>query len=142
MGPSYSIRFTPRKPSSIWSAVNIAKVAQLQATGRMTPAGVAAFALRKAEKSAIYSHEQAASAELPAPLQKACRKDKAAWAFFASTLPGYRKQMLHWVTSAKRAETQAVRFAQLLAACQAGQRVDLWSKRPVALSRPAPAATK
>ena len=56
---TYSIRFTPRKPSSIWSAVNIAKVEQLQAAGRMTPAGLAAFAHRKAHKSAIYSHEQA-----------------------------------------------------------------------------------
>ena len=94
---TYSIRFTPRKPSSIWSAVNIAKVEQLQAAGRMTPAGLAAFAHRKADKSAIYSHEQAGVAELPVALQRAFQRNKAAWRYFQeSTPPSYRKVMLHW----------------------------------------------
>jgi uncharacterized protein YdeI (YjbR/CyaY-like superfamily) len=111
--------------------VNIAKVEQLQAAGHMTPAGLAAFSHRKAHKSAIYSHEQAAPAELPAPLLRAFKRQKAAWRFFESTPPGYRKTMLHWVTSAKRVETQAARFAQLLEACAAGERVDLWAaKKP------------
>lgn len=126
---SYSIRFTPRKPSSIWSAVNIAKVEQLQAAGRMTPAGLAAFAHRKAAKSAIYSHEQAAAAELPAPMLRAFQRNGKAWRFFSeATPPGYRKTLLHWVTSAKRPETRAARFAQLLAACAAQERIDLWTR--------------
>lgn len=129
---TYSIRFTPRKPTSIWSAVNIAKMEQLQAAGRMTPAGLAAFSHRKAEKSAIYSHEQAAAAELPAPQLRAFQRHKKAWQFFQATPAGYRKQMLHWVTSAKRTETRAARFAQLLAASKAGERIDLWTKRPAA----------
>ncbi len=127
---TYSIRFTPRKPSSIWSAVNIAKVEQLQAAGRMTPAGLAAFAHRTAGKSAIYSHEQADAAQLPAPMLRGFQRNKTAWRFFnESTPPSYRKQMLHWVTSAKRPETRAARFAQLLAACAAQERIDLWTRK-------------
>jgi len=133
---TYSIRFTPRKPSSIWSAVNIAKVEQLQAAGRMTPAGLAAFAHRKADKSALYSHEQAGVAALPAAMLRAFQRNKAAWRFFQeSTPPSYRKSMLHWVTSAKRDATRDARFAQLLAASAAGERIELWAKRsPVAKS--------
>jgi uncharacterized protein YdeI (YjbR/CyaY-like superfamily) len=135
---SYSIRFTPRKPTSIWSAVNIAKVAQLQAAGRMTPAGLAAFALRTAHKSAIYSHEQALAAELPAPLLRAFQRHQAAWRFFQeSTPPSYRKSMLHWITSAKRDATREARLAELVAACAAGERVELWAKRPAAGAAPA-----
>lgn len=126
---TYSIRFTPRKPSSIWSAVNIAKMEQLQTAGRMTPAGLQAFARRKADKSAIYSHEQARPAELPAPQLREFQRHKKAWQFFDATPPGYKKTLLHWVTSAKRPETQAARFAQLLAACVAGERLDLWARR-------------
>ena len=127
---TYSIRFTPRKPSSIWSAVNIAKVEQLQAAGRMTQAGLAAFAHRTVGKSAIYSHEQADAAQLPVPMLRAFQRNKTAWRFFNdSTPPSYRKQMLHWVTSAKRPETRAARFAQLLAACAAQERIDLWIRK-------------
>jgi uncharacterized protein YdeI (YjbR/CyaY-like superfamily) len=122
-GQSYLIRFTPRKPTSIWSAINIAKFEQLQAQGRMTPAGARAFAHRKAEKSAIYAYEQERTAELSAPELSLFRRDKAAWAFFECTPPGYRKVILHWVTTAKRAETRASRFNTLLQACAAGQRL-------------------
>ncbi|KQO17078.1 YdeI family protein [Acidovorax sp. Leaf78] len=129
---TYSIRFTPRKPSSIWSAVNIAKMEQLQAAGRMTPAGLAAFSHRQAHKSSIYSHEQAAAAELPAPQLREFKRHKKAWQFFEAAPAGYRKSMLHWVTSAKRPETRAARFAQLLTASQAGERIDLWKGRAAA----------
>jgi len=133
---TYSIRFTPRKPSSIWSAVNIAKVAQLRAAGRMTPAGLAAFAHRQAHKSAVYSHEQTDAAELPGLMLRAFQRNKDAWQFFQeSTPPSYRKSMLHWVTSAKRDATREARLAELIAACAAGKRVELWAKRtPVAKS--------
>lgn len=130
---TYSIRFTPRQPSSIWSAVNIAKVEQLQAAGRMRPAGLAAFAHLRAHKSVIYSHEQTAVAELPAALQRAFQRNKAAWQYFQeSTPPSYRKSMLHWVTSAKRDATREARFAELVGACAAGERIELWAKRPQA----------
>lgn len=120
---SYVIRFTPRKPTSIWSAINIAKYEKLQAEGRMTPAGAKAFAHRKAEKSAVYAYEQANTAELSAQELRAFRRLKAAWTFFEATPPGYRKVILHWVTTAKRAETRASRLATLLEACKAGKRL-------------------
>lgn len=127
---SYSIRFTPRKPASIWSAVNIAKMEQLQVAGRMTPAGLAAFSHRQAHKSAIYSHEQPSAAELPEAQLREFKRHRKAWQFFEAAPAGYRKSMLHWVTSAKRAETRESRFAQLLAASRAGARIDLWTKKP------------
>lgn len=119
----YQIRFTPRQAASTWSAVNIAKVAQLQAQGRMRPAGERAFALRTAAKSVIYAYEQPDSASLSPAELAAFRQQAAAWAFFEATPPGYRKVMLHWVTTAKKAETRASRFARLLDACRAGERL-------------------
>lgn len=120
----YQIRFTPRRPGSIWSQVNIDKVARLKAEGRMRPAGLAAFALRSAERSAIYSHEQAETAELrPAELRE-FRRAAAAWDFFeGKTPPSYRKRLLHWVCSAKKDPTRAARLAKLIAACERGEQL-------------------
>lgn len=120
---AYSIRFTPRRATSIWSAVNIAKFEQLQAEGRMTAAGGEAYAHRQANKSAVYSHEQAHTAELSPQELAAFQSDAAAWAFFEATPPGYKKVMLHWVTSAKKTETRASRLARLRQACAAGERL-------------------
>lgn len=120
---SYQIRFTPRKPTSIWSAVNIAKIAALQAEGRMTAAGMTAFDFRKDAKSAIYSHEQPVTAELSAQELIEFKKEKAAWQFFEKTPPSYKKRILHWIATAKKAETRASRFATLLSACVEGKRL-------------------
>lgn len=120
---SYSIRFTPRKPNSIWSAVNIAKFQALQAAGRVTPAGEKAFAARTAARSVVYAYEQAATAELSASELRTFRRNSTAWRFFAQTSPSYKKVILHWVTTAKRPETRATRFAKLLQASSAGQRL-------------------
>jgi uncharacterized protein YdeI (YjbR/CyaY-like superfamily) len=120
---AYSIRFTPRKPGSTWSAINIAKVGQLRAQGRMRPAGEHAFAQRTAEKSVVYAYEQAAPAELAAAELRAFKRQRAAWRFFEATPPGYRKVMLHWVTSARKAETRAARLARLIEASAAGERL-------------------
>lgn len=111
---SYSIRFTPRKKGSIWSAVNIAKVAKLFAEKRMTAAGEAAFKNRTKAKSGIYSHEQASVAQLKHDELLAFQKRSAAWEFFDAAPAGYRKQALHWVTSAKRDETRRSRLGQLI----------------------------
>ncbi|MFZ4289363.1 YdeI/OmpD-associated family protein [Variovorax sp. HJSM1_2] len=120
---SYTIRFTPRKPTSIWSAVNIAKVAQLRAQGRMTAAGEEAFARRTAAKSAVYAHEQATSAELSAAELHMFKSQQSAWHFFEKTPPGYQKVMLHWICSAKRPETRSTRLAKLVQACVMGLRL-------------------
>jgi uncharacterized protein YdeI (YjbR/CyaY-like superfamily) len=120
---TYSIRFTPRKAESIWSAVNIAKVARLREQGRMTPAGEAAFSNRTDARSVVYAYEQQSTAELSPEELSMFRRQKLAWRFFQATPPSYRKVALHWVTTAKRAETRASRFARLVEACAAGERL-------------------
>lgn len=120
---SYSIRFTPRKTTSIWSAINLAKVESLQKQGRMTTAGLKAFAHRKDAKSKVYSHEQAVSAEFSHEELQTFKREKAAWVYFETTPSGYQKVMLHLITTAKRAETRAARFAKLIEACKMGERI-------------------
>ena len=120
---SYTIRFTPRKRTSIWSAINIAKVQRLREQGRMTPAGEEAFSHRTDAKSAIYSYEQKTNAELSSEELRTFKRNKAAWSYFEKTPPGYKKQMLHRVTCAKRPETRSARFAKLVEACERGKRL-------------------
>lgn len=120
---AYSIRFTPRRPTSIWSNINIAKFRQLEAEGRMTTAGAEAFAHRKEAKSGIYAFEKDGTAELSATELRAFKRNKAAWTFFEATPPGYKKVILHWVTTAKRDETRASRLAKLIDASAAGERL-------------------
>jgi uncharacterized protein YdeI (YjbR/CyaY-like superfamily) len=120
---TYTIRFTPRKPGSIWSAINIAKVQRLQAEGRMTEAGLQAFAQRTEARSVVYSYEQAEAAELSPDELRAFKRHKAAWAYFEACPPGYRHQMLYRVTSAKKAQTRQRRLDLLIAACSEGRRL-------------------
>ena len=120
---SYSIRFTPRKTTSIWSAINIAKVEKLQAEGRMTEAGLQAYSHRQDNRSKVYAYEQESSAELSPDTLQEFKRNARAWAFFESTPPSYKRVILHWVTSAKKPETRASRFATLLQACESGERL-------------------
>jgi len=110
---SYSIRFTPRKKSSTWSAINIARVAALTKLGLMQPSGLRAFERRREEKSAIYSYENAVRT-LDAAAEKKFRANRKAWTFFNAQPPGYRRVAIYWVTSAKREETRARRLATLI----------------------------
>lgn len=119
----YTIRFTPRRPGSIWSKVNIARVEALIAAGRMQPAGLAAFARRTERRSGIYSFEQEQAASLSPDEIRTFKRDRAAWAYFEAAPPGYRKRMLHWVTSAKQAATRERRLARLIESCAAGLRL-------------------
>ena len=109
---SYSIRFTPRRPASIWSAVNVKRVQELTGQGRMRPAGVQAFAKKKENRSGIYSYEQR-SATLVEPYASRLKKNRAAWDFFRAQPPGYQKAMNWWVVSAKREATRRKRLKQL-----------------------------
>src|SRR4051812_31535731 len=102
----YSIRFTPRKKRSNWSAINIARVGELIAEGRMRPAGLQAFEARADERSAIYSYEQRKDARLDADDEARFRANAAAWAYFESRPPWYRRTATWWVISAKRPETR------------------------------------
>ncbi|MGG9972018.1 YdeI/OmpD-associated family protein [Ferruginibacter sp. SUN002] len=110
---SYSIRFTPRKSSSIWSAVNIKKVEELNKLGLMTPEGLKAFALRTENKSRIYAHEK--GPELLAPAyEKLFKKNRPAWKFFNLQPPSYKKVMLHWIMCAKQEKTRLSRLQKTI----------------------------
>ena len=111
---SYSIRFTPRKPRSIWSAVNTRRAGELIEEGLMTPAGHAAFARRDEERSGVYSFERREAAKLDDEQERRFRAAEGAWEWFQTQPPSYRRAALHWVVSAKRAETRERRLATLI----------------------------
>lgn len=110
---SYKIRFTPRRPGSNWSAVNIKKVEEMIARGRMTPAGLKAYEARKPDKSGVYSYEQARP-QLDPAYEEELRGNAAAWQFFQSQPAWYRRTAGHWVMEAKREETRRKRLATLI----------------------------
>lgn len=106
---SYQIRFTPRKASSIWSAVNIKKVEELKKLGLMQAPGIAAFEKLKEEKSKIYSHEKE-EAKLPPHMEKEFKSNKKAWKYFLSLAPSYQKISIHWIVGAKQEATKIKRL--------------------------------
>ncbi len=110
---SYTIRFTPRRPGSIWSAINIRKVGELVKQGRMQAPGLEIFENRDKKKAMIYSHENAPK-ELTAAYEKQFRTDKKAWAFFQAQAPSYRKVIIHWIMSAKQEKTQLSRLEKAI----------------------------
>jgi uncharacterized protein YdeI (YjbR/CyaY-like superfamily) len=120
---SYSIRFTPRKPTSNWSQVNIDKVAELTEQERMWPAGVAAFERRSEKRSAIYAYEQRSKAAFEPDHEREFRAKEAAWSFFQSQPAGYRQTATYWVVSAKREETRRRRLATLIDDSAGGRRL-------------------
>ena len=119
---SYSVRFTPRRAGSTWSAVNIAKVEKLKQAGLMTPAGLKPFEERGADNEKGYTSSIAGRESLDRTLRAEFRKHKKAWAFFSKQPPGYRSQAEHWIMSAKRDETRKRRLARVIAANEKGER--------------------
>jgi uncharacterized protein YdeI (YjbR/CyaY-like superfamily) len=119
----YRIRFTPRKEGSIWSAINIARMKELLADGAVSTAGKAAFAKRRDDRSAVYSHEQRKSAELTREMRAALDADARARTFYDAQPAWYRRACAHWIASAKQEATRARRFAQLLKDSRAGRTV-------------------
>jgi uncharacterized protein YdeI (YjbR/CyaY-like superfamily) len=111
---SYTIRFTPRKPTSNWSSTNIKFVQELTKKGLMHPTGLKAFAVRNEEKSALYSYEQRNSARFTREQEKQFRANKVAWEFFRSQPPWYQRVCTYWVTSAKKEETKLKRLSELI----------------------------
>lgn len=118
----YTIRFTPRRAGSAWSAVNVRRVAALTAEGRMKPAGLKAFEARTEDRSGLYSFEQRGS-ELPEPYAGLFRRHKAAWAFYQAQPPFYRKAANWWVVSAKLEATRRKRLHTLIADSANGLRI-------------------
>ncbi len=122
---SYVIRFTPRRPGSNWSATNTRRAEELIAEKRMQPAGLRAFEGRDPAKSGVYSFEQRQDAKLSAEAERKFKANRAAWSFFQSQPPGYRKIATFWVVSAKREETRERRLETLVRDSAAGLRIGL-----------------
>lgn len=110
---SYSIRFTPRRPNSIWSAVNINKVEELTKNGLMRPAGLAIYKLKNESKSHNYTYENV-HVKLSEEFLKIFKSNKKAWIFFQTMSPTYRKLATRWIMSAKREETRIKRLNTLI----------------------------
>ena len=122
-GDGWTIRLTPRRKGSNWSSVNIAKIAELRAAGRMRPAGEAAFAARTAARSAVYSYEQRKEATLEPVEEARFRGNQAAWMWFQARAASYRTAAVYWIVSAKRPETRAKRLATLIEDSAAGRTI-------------------
>ena len=117
----WTIRFTPRKPNSLWSKVNIARAGELERLGLMRPAGLEAFR-RAAANPSRYSYEEPAR-ELAPEYERVFRRTKSAWAFWEAQPPSYRRLTTAWVMSAKKEETRKARLEQLILDSVNGERI-------------------
>ena len=120
---SFTNRFTPRKPGSNWSEVNVRRVEELTRQRRMRAPGLKAFRARTTRKTGTYSYEQRYDVELPPAFVRTFRASKQACAWFQAQPPGYRSMTLYWVMSAKRLETRERRLATLIEGSARGEKV-------------------
>ena len=126
---SYTIRFTPRRPKSVWSAVNIKRFGELLELGWVQPPGLQTFNERDQKRSGLYSYEQR-SHGLDDGYEKQLKANTKAWDFFQAQPPWYQRTASWWVMSAKKEETRLKRLATLIEDSENG--------RPIpALTRPA-----
>jgi uncharacterized protein YdeI (YjbR/CyaY-like superfamily) len=125
---SYTIRFTPRRPGSVWSKVNIERAERLIKEGRMQSAGRTAYEVRRENKSGIYSYEQR-KPQLEELYARLLKKNKAAWKFFQAEPPSYRKAVSWWIVSAKKEETRLRRLQQLIEYSLKGERIPQYLSR-------------
>jgi len=119
---SYVIRFTPRRRRSIWSALNIKRVGELNALGLMRPQGVQAFE-RRTTNSGIYAYEQRKTTSLRGRYEKTFRANQSAWKFFQARPAWYRKTSSWWVMSAKKEQTRRKRLARLIEDSEHGRTI-------------------
>ncbi|HMK38147.1 MAG TPA: YdeI/OmpD-associated family protein [Bacteroidota bacterium] len=128
---SFTIRFSPRKPRSIWSLINVAHVKRLIASGRMTRPGLLAFRARDSKRTGVYSFEQRPSKLSPAHVRK-FRRNRKAWDFFQDQAPWYRRTSSFWVMNAKREETREKRLDLLIACSARGKPIPAlaWGRKP------------
>ena len=113
-------RFTPRRPGSNWSKVNVEKMARLEAEGLVAEAGRRAFEARTDARTGVYSFEEGQDATLSEEYEERLRANAAAAEYWDTRPPWYRRTASHWVTSAKREETRERRLTQLIEDCAAG----------------------
>ena len=121
---SYTVRFTPRKPGSTWSLVNVRHAKRLIAGGRMQPAGLKAYEVRDPKKTGVYSFEKRPE-RLPSGLEGVFRANRKAWDHWELQPPGYRRTLTWWASSAVREETRLSRLARIIGASENGRRLDL-----------------
>lgn len=114
-------RITPRRRGSTWSARNVARVEALTKEGRMRPAGLAAFAARTEDNTAVYNYERGGEPALPPAYEERFRANAEAWAFFERQIPSYRRTCVDWVTRAKQEATRERRLEQLIACSARGE---------------------
>lgn len=126
---AYMIRFTPRRPNSSWSEVNLRTFAELEAQGLVTDAGRAAHARRREDRSGMDAVEGVDDAALSGEQEARLRADPAAWEFFSAQPPWYRRAATRWVISAKREATRERRLDQLIADCAAGRTIPPLTRR-------------
>ena len=126
---SFTNRFTPRTPKSIWSNVNIARVDELTRAGLMQPSGIAAFNAKHSARAGVYAFERE-TAELQPQMKARFKKNKAAWEYFEAAPPYYRKIASWWVISAKREETREKRLAHLIECSSRGTRLAPFAPAP------------
>ncbi len=128
---SYSIRFTPRKAKSHWSAVNIKKVAQLKKEGRMKAEGLAAFARLDPKNSELAAYETKKNYTLPDSYLEKLQANTKAWQYFDALAPGYKKQTVNWIMAAKREVTRDKRFQILIDSSEQGLKVPLLRRKQI-----------
>ena len=120
---SYMIRFTPRRATSVWSAVNLRKMKALLAEGRVAPAGKAAYEGRDPRRSGLYSFEQRKEFKFDPASAKRFKANVVAWAWFRTQAPWYQRTTTFWVMSAKKPETREKRLAALIKDSAAARRI-------------------
>ena len=119
---SYSIRFTPRRATSIWSARNLDRVEELLKQNLMQPAGIKAYQKRKESKSKIYGYEQKIH-KLSEAYETAFKANSIAWEYFINQAPSYQKKIIHWIMSAKQEKTRLNRLQKTITASEAQKRL-------------------
>jgi uncharacterized protein YdeI (YjbR/CyaY-like superfamily) len=117
---SHMIRFTPRKPGSVWAPSNKARVARLIAEGRMRPAGLAMVDEAKVRGEWERADQREDVTLVPADLAAALAVDATAHAAWERLAPSHKKQYLYWVGEAKRSETRARRVSETVRRVRGG----------------------
>jgi len=119
---SYVQRFSPRTKTSVWSVVNLKRVKELIAAGRMTKVGLDVYENRDPKRSGLYSYENRPKA-FDAAVERAFKAKKDAWTFFNAQPPGYRKLCVFFVMEAKKEETRLRRLERLIKVSSEGKRI-------------------
>jgi len=124
---SYTIRFTSRKPKSIWSAVNIKRIEELIKEGIVQPAGLKVYKERDQKKANLYTYEKESQKYTIDPAyEKKLKANKKAWTFFQSQAPWYQKHSIHWIMSAKQEATQLKRLDNLIKVSEEGSKLAMY----------------